>query len=108
MRSGTGSGVSPTLVGPLFRITAITLDDHEAVSTVTAIASGDCLELIRTVSPRARITSSTPAKITFLLPDLLELHRAVGSVGDDDHPWFAGSHLIYRSLHKIVNGFIQG
>jgi len=95
------------MTGPHFRITAVTFDDQENVSTVTAIASGDCVDVILTVIPRVEITEGSPAKVTMPLTDLLELHRAAGSVSDDDDPRFEGSRLICNSLRKIVDGLVQ-
>lgn len=86
-----------------FRVTVVTFDNDENVSTVTAVASGDCLEVVRALSPDAKITASDPAKVTMLLADVLELLRAAGSACDDD-PRFAGGRLIYKSLRKIVDG----
>jgi hypothetical protein len=92
---------------PLFRITAITFDDSEAVQAVTALADGACLDFIRAESPLAPASGGRPATVTLPVAELLRLYGTAGEITGLD-PRHAGSIPVWDSLNWVYCSLIDG
>lgn len=89
-----------------FRLTSITFDTAEHVATASAIASGECLDLVRALLPAVRPAGGFPAVVTLARTDIVRLHTVAGRILVTD-PRSTAAAPITTSLRGVVRGLID-
>ena len=94
-----------------FRIIRIDFDGDESVESVTAVASGAALTLIREVTgtePAWEVLSESEMLVTLPAADVLDLYRDINprTVGTD--PAHEHASAIWNSLNWVYCSLING
>lgn len=86
-----------------FRVTSVSFDEDEEVTTVTAIAGGPSLDFIRAHAPNVPIDGDV---VMLSVVDVLQLHGVAGKKAPVDAE-YAGSSPLYDSLCMVIYGLIE-